>query len=279
MHEIEQFAGDRAGGFREGDEPVDGLGKLGGAARAVAHLPGDEARIDRARPHDARQRRRQRPRARPLRIGHVEHDEIGRAAEQFRRRGEAADEGGVLGAFKKIAAGIVARMHEHVGAGDALREGAGRRVAFAIGAAIGVRGGGEIGRADGVGVGVAAEQILDAGAIGAGRGAENAIEARFDRPAARRGERIFVVVFVARRDRLHRGIDQRDLRRKEIAEQSGNAPGDVDARAAHGRGRQHFDAGDAAARRLPDRPAAHQRKALRDLLAAGAQAWRCPTDR
>ena len=74
------------------DQPIDGFGKLGGAARAVPHLAGDEARIDRARPHDARQRRRQRPRARPLRIGHIEHDKIGGAARavapprQSRRR-------------------------------------------------------------------------------------------------------------------------------------------------------------------------------------------------
>ena len=68
---------------REGDKPVDGFGQLGGAARAVAHLPGDEARVDRARPHDPRQRRRQRSRARPLRIGDVEHDEIDGAAEQL----------------------------------------------------------------------------------------------------------------------------------------------------------------------------------------------------
>ena len=193
MQEIEQFAGDRVGRFGEGDEPVDGLGKLGGAARAVAHLAGDEARIDRARAHDARQRRRQRPRARPLRIGHVEHHQIGGAAEQFCRRGKAADEGRVLGAFEQIAAGIVAGMHQQVGAGDALRERAGRRVAFAVGAAIGMRGGGEIGRADRVGVGVAAEQILDAGAIDARRGAENAIERALAPSAARGGERIFVV--------------------------------------------------------------------------------------
>ena len=77
VQEIEQFAGHRAGGFGKRDQAVDGFGKLGGAARAVAHLAGDEARIDRARPHDARQSRRQRPRARPLRIGDVEHDQIG----------------------------------------------------------------------------------------------------------------------------------------------------------------------------------------------------------
>ena len=89
-------------------------------------------------------------------------------------------------------------------------------------------------------------------------------------------ERIFVVVFVARRDRLHGGIDQRDLRREKIAEQPGNAPGDIDARAPDCGGRQHFDAGDAPAGRIPDRPAAHQRKPLRDLLAAGAQRGAAP---
>ena len=83
-------------------------------------------------------------------------------------------------------------------------------------------------------------------------------------------------VFLARGDRLHRGVDQRDLRRKEIAKQSGNAPGDIDAGAADRGGRQHFDAGDAAAGVVPDRPAAHQRKALRDFLAAGAQRGAAP---
>ncbi len=219
------------------DQPVDGFGKLRGAARAVAHLAGDEARIDRARPHDARQRRRQRPRARPLRIGHVEHDQIGGAAEQLRRRGKAADEGGILGAFKKIARrDRRSRCTSSVGVGDALRESAGRRAGFAVGAAIGMRGRGEIGRADRVGIGVAAEQVLDAGAIDAGRGAEDAVEPRAAAgSAARRRQRVFVVVFLARRDRLHRGIDQRDLRRKQIAEQSGNAPGDIDARRGRSR--------------------------------------------
>ncbi len=56
VQQIEQFARrPRPVVCREGDQPVDGLGKLGGAARAVAHLAGDEARIDRARAHDARQ--------------------------------------------------------------------------------------------------------------------------------------------------------------------------------------------------------------------------------
>ena len=42
------------------------------------------------------------------------------------------------------------------------------------------------------------------------------------------------------------------------------------------RRRQHLDAGDAAGRGVPLRPAAHQRKSLSDFLAAGAQRGRAP---
>ena len=70
-----------------------------------------KTRVDRPRPHDAGERRRQRPRPRPLWVGDIEHDEIGGAAQHLCRRGKAADKGGVLAAFEKIAAGIVAWMH------------------------------------------------------------------------------------------------------------------------------------------------------------------------
>ena len=98
--------------------------------------------------HDARQRRRQRARARPLRIGHVEHDQIGGAAQQLGRRGKTADEGGVFGAVEQIAGGIVGRMDEEIGGADPMRERAGHRAAVARRAAIAVRRSGEIGGAD-----------------------------------------------------------------------------------------------------------------------------------
>ena len=233
VQQIEQFAGDRVGRFARRRQPVDGLGKLGGAARAVAHLPGDEARIDRAPAHDARQRRRQRARPRPLRIGHVEHDEIGRAAEHFRRRGKAADEGGILGAFEEIAAGIVARMHEQIGAGDALRERAGRRACRL--------------RRRRHSCATRRRDRPRRWSRCRHRGRANprrrshrrrARCRRCDQAARRRrgaaclrGQRVLVIGFLARGDRLHGGIDERDLRGKEIAEQPGNAPGDVDPRA------------------------------------------------
>ena len=87
--------------------------------------------IARAR-DDAGQCRRKRSGPRPLRIGQVEHDEIGRATEHLCSRREAADKGDILGAFEKIARWIVARMDQKVRAGDALREGAGRRAAVRL---------------------------------------------------------------------------------------------------------------------------------------------------
>ena len=235
--------------------------------------------IARARTMRAK-RRRQRPRPRPLRIGDVEHDEIGCAAEQLCRRGKAADEGCVLAAFEQVAAGVVAGMHQRVGVGDraaqmrrALRHLRRRR-----------RHRRAMRRQD--------KPRRSHRCPRCGRA--NLRRRNHRRPArcrrcdrdgprplavgctARGGERIFVAVLIARRDRLHGGVDERDLRREQIAEQSGNAPGDIDARTADGRRRQHFDAGDAAARRLPDRPATHQRKSLRDLFAAGAQRGAAP---
>ena len=218
MQEIEQFAGDRVGRFGEGDETIDGFRKLGGAPIAVPHLAGDEARIDRAGPHDARQSGGEGSGAWTLRIGHVEHHKIGGAAEHFCRRGKAANKGHVLGAFQQVAAGIVAWMHEKIGAGDALCERTRDIAAVASSATITVRRRRKIRGADGFGAGVAAEQVLDAGAVGARRGAEDAIKpCRAARaPCAR--QRIFIVSFVAGGDRLHCGIDERNLRREKIAE-------------------------------------------------------------
>ena len=179
----------------------------------MAHLSYDEARIDRSRAHDARQSRRQRACARPLRIGHIQHHQVDRTAEQLGRRGKAADEGGIFGTFQQIACGIVTNMHKHVGTGDALRESAWRRSRIAVRAAVSMRGSSEIGRADDLVVGVLADQILDARPVDARRGAEDAIQTSAV-GAVRLRQRVLIVGLIARRDRLHRGVDQRDLRRE-----------------------------------------------------------------
>ena len=98
-----------------------------------------------------------------------------------------------------------------------------------------MRGGGEIGGAERGLVAVLAEQLLDARAIGAGRRAEDAGEPRaiVVGEARRSGKRVLVVVLVAPGDQPHCRVDQRDLRREQVAEQAGDAPGDIDARASH----------------------------------------------
>ena len=138
VQKIEQFARDRAGRFSEAHKTINGFGKLRGAARSVAHLAGNKALIDGAGADDARECRRERARPRPVRIGAVEHDKIDRTAEEFRRGSETADEGDILRALEKVAAGIVTRMHENIGLRDALREATGCRARFTIRPAISV---------------------------------------------------------------------------------------------------------------------------------------------
>jgi len=126
---------------------------------------------------------------------------------------------------------------------------------------------------------VMAEHIFNTGAVGAGRAAENPIEADCAGAvggAARCGERIIRMVFITRRDRLHRRVDQRDLRRKQIAEQSRYPPGDVDPGTSDRCDRQNFDASHASGRAFPDRAAAKKRKPLRYFFAAGAQRGASP---
>src|SRR5580693_7727761 len=166
-------------------------------------------------------------------------------------------------------------MYEQISAADAFGESSRRSLAVTRGAAVAMRSRGEIGAADGLCI-AAAEQILNARPIRPRSIAENAVEVRSSVNSARLDEWIFVVFFVARGDCLDGRIDERDLRREEIAKQAGDTPRYIDPRAANAGGRQHFDAGDTAARRFPDRPAAHECQALRNLLAAGAQSGAAP---
>jgi hypothetical protein len=102
----------------------------------------------------------------------------------------------ILRAFEQIAGRIVAAVQEKIGAGDAIGEAARQCRALSLRAAIAMRGGGEIGGAERGLVAVLAEQLLDAGAIGSGRRAEDAREPRaiVVGETRRCGERILVVV-------------------------------------------------------------------------------------
>src|SRR6185369_15211044 len=84
-------------------------------------------------------------------------------------------------------------------------------------------------------------------------------------------ERILVAVLLAFGNEPRRGIEQRDLRREEIAEEPRDAPGDINPRTTHGGAWQNLDTGDAAGGAVPNGAAAHERKTLGDLLAAGSE--------
>ena len=169
-------------------------------------------------------------------------------------------------------------MNEQIGVRNAGGEGVRHERALAVRAAIDVRGSGEIGAADLRAFVLAAEHGLDARPIRAGGIAEYAgwrvsVAAI---GAVGGSERVFLVLLRALGHRPHRGRDQRDLRREQVAEQAGYPPGYVDAWTSEARGRKNFDAGDPAGRVIPDRPAAHEVEALRDFLAAGAQRRAAP---
>ena len=176
VHGLDQRAGNGVGGLGKADQPVDRFGEFGCAARAVPHLAFDEARIDGAGAHDAGDSLADRARPRPRRIGGVERDQVGAAAERCKRCGKAADEGDVGRAFEHVAAGIVAGVDQQLGTRQPLLEGAGRCLAIAVGAAEGVRGGFDEGAADLFARLPFArrKQVFDAGAIGSGRRAEDA---------------------------------------------------------------------------------------------------------
>ncbi len=185
---LDERAGNGVGGLGKTDQPVDRFGEFRRAARPVPHLALDEARIGGARPDDAANRFRDRARPRARRVGRVEHDDVGIAAEGGDRGGKAADEGDIGRAFENVAARVVAGVDEQVGLGYAAGECARRGLALAVGAAIGVGSRLQIGPADLLArPPVAARQkVLDPGAIGAGGGAEDAGRglAAFARPAA-----------------------------------------------------------------------------------------------
>src|SRR5262249_52683994 len=143
-----------------------------------------------------------------------------------------------------------------------------------LGPAISMRRGREIGSANIATIVVLAEKSLNAGAVGAWRGTE---DARKRRRAGRAGgphrgcERVFVVGFLAGRDGSCGCVDERELRREQVAKEAGHTPSNIDAGSSDRCHGENFHSGYASGRRLPDWPTAHERQSLRDLLATGAQ--------
>ena len=162
--------------------------------------------------------------------------------------------------------------------GDARREGAGRGAARAVGAAIGVRRRGEIGGADRRARSRARADVLDAGAVGAGRGAEDARERRRILAAARRTAASgFSVVGSSRAATARTAASISAIC---AGNRSRNRPEMRQVTSTRGR---PIAAGGSTSMPVtrpvacvPGRPAAHQREAVRDLLAAGAQRRAAP---
>src|SRR5262245_16711333 len=110
----------------------------------------------------------------------------------------------VLGAFEQVAGRVVAWVQEQVGAGHLLSK-ADIGPTLALGAAVSMRGSGEIGCAD---IGrVAPQQVFGARPVGPGRIAEDAVEPAAASGTRSSGERILIVVLFALGDEPRRGVD------------------------------------------------------------------------
>ena len=190
-----------------------------------------------------------------------------------RRGGEPAFMLGEGVGVERVLARQVLRMHEGLRGGDAGAERRARLPRFAL-ALVSMAGRGEIGLRQ-----LRPFRPLTLGdapsepdPIGARRRAEHPREACASEP----GERIVADALLKRGDGANGGVEQRDLARKDVAEEAGNAQCRVDPRPAQHRQRQHLEAADAVRRRVPGRTAADERESLREIVAAGAHGRRAP---
>lgn len=273
MHRFDQAGLDDAGRLGKADQPVYRLGDLGRTARAMAHLAGDEARVQRTGTDHPRQRGAKRARARPVRVGRVEHDEIGRAAEGLDRSGKTADVSHVGRPLQQVAAQIVLRMKEQVCGRNPVGKGAVLDLAKSLGPAKGIAARREIGRAKlrAARPRAACQQFLGPGAIGSRRGAEDA-----PRPAPGCDQRILVGRLLARGYGCDCRVKKRDLRAEHVAKEARDAPGDVDPGTADNGKRKDLDCRHPRRRGFPDRAAAEERETLRDRFSTAAQACASP---
>ena len=90
------------------------------------------------------------------------------------------------------------------------------------------------------------------------------------------GDRVVGSRLVERADGADGLVEQRDLGREGVAEEAGDAQGHVDPRPAELGQRDDLVAGDAPARRVPDRLGADEGQGLGDVVAAGAHVGGAP---
>src|ERR1700722_14734844 len=272
-HEIELRARDRVRHRRETIEVVQRLGDFRSAAMPVAHLSLKPARVGGASTKGARDLLRKGTDLRRAGDGRVEVIERRVRSRFYRRGGEPPFMLGESVGVERVLAGQVLRVNEGLGASDLGLE-LSRRFARLALAIVGVAGRGEI----------SLRQLrpLSPFASRNARAEPDAIAARrrakYSRQALARktGKRIVLGALLERGDGANRGREERDLTRKDVAKQTGNAQRHVDPRAAQHGERQHLEAADAGRRRVPNGPAADQRKCLREIVAAAAQGSRAP---
>ncbi len=129
----------------------------------------------------------------------------------------------------------------------------------------------------------AVDQLQQARAVGAGLGAENpcggaAFVAVLGEVGPRVGAYVVVVVgFVEARDESHRVVEHRDHMREGVAEEAGDAHGDVDARAAEFGERDRLQVRPPGATRRPTRAGHPAAQALRRCRRRRCASPRCPT--
>ena len=114
-------------------------------------------------------------------------------------------------------------MHEQVRGRDAGSKGAGSERRVSLRAAVGVRDGREIRARDVLAIDIAPQQVLDTGAVGSGRRAENPRNRRAcvrGGYAASGGKRVLVGRLLARGDRAHGGVDECNLGGEQVPEQT-----------------------------------------------------------
>src|SRR5580704_13802699 len=238
---------------------------------AVAHLALKPARIGGASTESARDLLAQSADPGGAGDGRVEMIER-RIGPRFRRRGgEAALMLGEGVGVERVLAGQVLRMNESLGAGDP-RSKLGRGFARVALAVIGVAGRGKISlRKLGPSRPLApADTRAEPDTISAGRCA------KYARRVFKTGQRIVIAALLKRGDCANDGGKQGDLAWKNVSEQAGNAQRHVDPRPAQHGERQNLKAVDASRRGVPGRPAADQRKSLRQIVAAGSHRRRAP---
>src|SRR5262249_12940425 len=136
--------------------------------------------------------------------------------------GKAAEEGNVFRSFQQIARGIFGAMHEQVRGRDAGLKGAGRERRVSLRAAVSVRDGREIRACNLLAIDVAPQQVLDARAVGSGRGPENTRNRRscVRGDAGSCGKRVLAGGVLAGGDRAHGGIDERNLGGEQVPKQT-----------------------------------------------------------